>query len=1316
MASSSDPTFSGGELTPAQLMKQAAEQQAQHFHVPTVEDVPDEDSTAAVPAPVEAAAPTSNGSTGYAMSAKAAGKQPAQASPGASQPPPKPAAPAFSVTEDAFPSLGPAAKAPTASTWGQRPASIANAARTGNVVNGTSGAATPASVNGTRQVKLPGQHVDSYAIPTRSLKSNMGKSREQVIRDVTGRSSVKIATSQIHQDNEPVLLLKASGPSEAVVREKLKTLTAELCKKESEKYAVPSAVRAQIIGKGGSKIKDLQNFSGARIQLPSAPKPGEITSLSEDDDMIEITLEGDPLAIRVAKHKIDEIIGSRPNQQQASNTTLRDFPPEFFPFLNSTQYMPELARHQSNGLNINIPHYHTWQQQPPASTARALVPREGHHIQIRGPRESAVQARADFERTVQQLQERLAIEELLGIEANRHQFILGAPGFDLDDFVRETGCSLVLPPPGDDSETIYVVGPPDRIEAAKDKAIDLASGMVNNPVDFARHYQGPSESRAQYIRNVSRYMQKRQALNEITNQHNAQITFPSDPSQPLTLWTRDPRAGVKARQDVLNTISGHPHQRFRNMNVHPFYQRNLEEQYARHLREQHGVHVIRSGEDDDEQLLLVYEDRNPVHQYNIPQRRPEAEEVARFQEALQEAEQYLLQAIGEQQAIISRQIEAPMKYREKLSRFASRQEPTSKYPVRYTGLDTPAVRGANFPIAVQGPMTEVDESEARLLAFIEEQIRDEAERDYTTTCTFPQHLQGRLVGKEGAMIKKLSEDFDVRVDTTKDSNEVTIKGPPAKAEAAKAHIISMAKQAEDETTIHLTIEPQFHAELIGKGGSGISRYQQKYGVQILFPKSGSGEADGRRVAQGPNQVVVKGSKRSVESAKDDLWDLYSALKSQSYSAVVSVAPASIPSLIGSKGSEADAIRAETGTRIDFPNASDPVDASGRQEIKIRGSKEGVEQARKAIEAKSRVLDNTITETLSVQRKYYTPLIGSRGENLKQLITAAGGDPTQSARIVQIPKPSSAEEVIRLVGSSDVVTQLMQSINDFVAVRESQVTDTIEVPADRHGALIGAGGAVKKSIQSECNVVLDIPDRTVTGPARAQVKVIGQPADIEKAKERINTILRQGAGETVHVPTRLHHTMSDGGKLFQILRRDMNVTVDHNRQRAPARPAAPTFQQDVSSMPLITDDSAGALSAPDVFDTAKWHIMDNEVPADGNDPTIPWVLKGNSDDVEKARMIVEAAIVAAGKSATGYLVLPDPSSTHSHVVGPGGSTIKAIRETTGVNPTVPKAGEGGPIVVVGTPEKLEAAREMILQAVVDGMNRGPRSRGGPRSPR
>jgi hypothetical protein len=74
--------------------------------------------------------------------------------------------------------------------------------------------------------------------------------------------------------------------------------------------------------------------------------------------------------------------------------------------------------------------------------------------------------------------------------------------------------------------------------------------------------------------------------------------------------------------------------------------------------------------------------------------------------------------------------------------------------------------------------------------------------------------------------------------------------------------------------------------------------------------------------------------------------------------------------------------------------------------------------------------------------------------------------------------------------------------------------------------------------------------------------------------------------------------------------------------------------------LITDD------ATTDADEHSWEIVDNNAPEEGADlsATIPWILRGPTENLPKARQRLEEAIKAASKpSSTGYLILPDPRS-------------------------------------------------------------------------
>jgi rRNA processing protein Krr1/Pno1 len=114
-------------------------------------------------------------------------------------------------------------------------------------------------------------------------------------------------------------------------------------------------------------------------------------------------------------------------------------------------------------------------------------------------------------------------------------------------------------------------------------------------------------------------------------------------------------------------------------------------------------------------------------------------------------------------------------------------------------------------------------------------------------------------------------------------------------------------------------------------------------------------------------------------------------------------------------------------------------------------------------------------------------------------------------------------------------------------------------------------------------------------------------------------------------------------------------------------------------------------------------VDNNATEVASSP-FPWVLSGTPENVAKARAVIEKALASATQqSTTGYLILPDPK-TYRFVVGQGGSQINAIRKKTGCRINVPKEqARGEAIEIRGSPSGLEEAKEMILEAVQNGLH-------------
>lgn len=311
-----------------------------------------------------------------------------------------------------------------------------------------------------------------------------------------------------------------------------------------------------------------------------------------------------------------------------------------------------------------------------------------------------------------------------------------------------------------------------------------------------------------------------------------------------------------------------------------------------------------------------------------------------------------------------------------------------------------------------------------------------------------------------------------------------------------------------------------------------------------------------------------------------------------------------------------------------------------------------------------------------------------------MVKAGGSDDRRElARTIQFPKQEADGNSIKIEGRTDVVQKIIERIREIVAERESQVTEVVDVPVDNHRSLIGRGGDTKRQMETKFTVSIDVPRQ---GDGKTGVKITGRPENVEKAKEHIQSIIKQQQGETIQVPRSLHHTISNGGQFFRTLRNQHQVTVDHAGQPLPAKPDASSVREAGGALPLITDDDDTTAEAH------SWKVVKND---GGEEGDFPWVLRGSAENVAKAKEAIAKAIEQAQKSdATGYLVLPDPK-TYRHVIGPNGSKVNAIRKQSNCKIQVPRdQARDEAIEIVGTEAGVEQAKDLILAAVREGISK------------
>ncbi|KAF4554324.1 KH domain-containing protein 1 [Elsinoe fawcettii] len=1306
MATQATANGSGESLTMAEKLMQKHTANDGHNHNVTLEDVPDEDDLQHPP-------PSATNGTSQPISEKAAGKQPETTAP-------KPAAPAIDTkSEELFPSLGAPKTTNAPSTWSKKPAVVNVGGGPNGFTNGvpknTARGPAPASgfikPLGQPTMNIPGKHIERVSFaPSQLLPRNqLKKPAQEVLRDINRRSKAEV---KIFPGQGGSIILEGTGPVDAV-RQAMKDVAKEIGSKQTAKVTIPASVRAHIIGKGGSTIQKLSQRSGARIQVPKQ-EGNEGFADDDDSNTVDVVIEGDAISAEMARQDIEAIVNERTS---SVNLRLRDIPHEYYPFLAGPHNVRTSALENGRDVRIQIPHYHRVvgdaPQQPSNRQPVQFAPQGRFPIAISGDRKAAQEVREQLERQVEQLRRQLTIEQM-AIERGRHQFIIGEKAAGLHDFLQETGCSIIFPPDDEDSETLLIVGPADKIEEAQNRVMDLASSMTMSSVDIARQFPNAQNGAQAHARNVTRYLQQRRALEELEKAHDARIVAQSGRNAPTNweVYSRDGKNAMRARSEIMNLIAAHPPSRFAPVPIDPFFHEHLRRQAASHVRDQYGVHLLVPDEFSDEpEVLLIYEGGSPAD-FQIPKRQPTSQEANEFAKALKEAQQHILGLTSGHDNIVSRDLDAPAKFHEKIRRHVNKQRdavPEGRIPVQVRVGGQPAQKKAASPqVSMRGPQNAVDELFKNLIAFIEQEEKDELERGFTLNFDFPKEYANQLIGKAGSNIKKLRDEFDVDIQVN--DGKVEIKGPEAKANACKAHIKSLEKKLADEATHHLKIPAQFHKDLIGPKGAQVNRLQDRYKVRINFPRSANnadedasvaeGEAAPRRPNQAPDEVVVRGPKKGADEARDELLSLLQYVKDNSHSATISVATSQLPSLIGSGGRELEALRLATGAQIDVPNNREGDSSSARAEVKVRGTKKAVEEAKKRIEESAKVYDSTVTREIDVDKKHHRSIIGGGGEGIRRIVLSAGGpdDRQRINRMVRFPRAEDADSnTIRIEGDADVVEKIVSQIQAFASSRDSQTTEHITVAPEKHRLLIGRGGEIRRSLESKFNISLDIPKQTVTGDARSQVKIAGQPSDVEKAKAHIAEVTKDQEGTTITIPAKYHHAISDNGQLFRRLRSDHKVTVDHNGQKPPAKTSAPTPQRSAgSSLPLITDDATSA--------EPHWETHSLHSDAEGS---IPWVLSGPSAaEVDKAKERIERALREAEKSDTvGFLILPDPRS-YRLVIGPGGAEINRIRKETGTKVQVPGGkgkggGEGEAIEIVGSSDGVKRAREEILKAVSAG---------------
>ncbi len=925
MASAASPE--AADLAPPQpsaaqmlLQKHAGDHGDHHA---TVEDAPDDDLKP--DAAADAAAADGAVSWGPTMSAKAAGKQPAPA--------PVPSAVLDTQSHELFPELGAPKKAGpgVAPVWSAKGSANGGKTNGAGAANGVSRASTPGSGvatparNGPPSVSLPGRNVETILLDPQDVipRPKLKRPLADVIKDINRRSRASLSMVPLANGR---MRFEAAGPQE-LAQQALKDLVQQIGAKKNIRVPIPQSARAHIIGKQGSTIKSLQEKTGAKIQLPKAedlPYP-----LDDDDDgLIDVLVEGNTLSAAAAREAILKLAGERAANV---NAKMRGIPAEFYAFISDPK-SDLLTEIEDAGVSVRVPPHQPWSSQPPTAPPAGqpcqFSPAANEsHIQLAGDRAAVQAAKARIERRVEELHRELVLQQQ-EIPKGQQQFIIGERGIPMNNFFSETGCVVILPT-DEENDVVSIIGPADLVDTGLERAMDLANNMQMSNYDISRLHRQASGGAAAHARLVTRYLRDRKEIERLEKQYSTHINTPftNEGALPWEFYSRDGKNAFRAQSELKGIVAGHPPARMGTVPVDPFFHQYLRSEVSPRIRQDFGVHlVVPESSEPDASILLVYEGPSEPEAtpYQIPQTQPAQEDIKIFEQGIRDAQRHILDLLKQQDKIRTISIDVPQKYHEKLRKFIKREQENraaNQPPVRVSSKDT--------TVTLRGPEAAVQSLGEKMEAFVEQEKEDEKERGFITAFDFPQKYANHLIGKGGSNIRELRDKFDVDIQVH--DGKVELKGPKAKAEAARAHINALGRQLADETTHILKIEPKFHRELIGAQGATINRLQTRYKVLIFFPRAakaaGAGdpnadavsEAGKPRRQQAPDEVILRGPKKGADEARDEILTLFQYLKDTSFAAAIPIQQKRLPLLIGQGGAAMEELRQQTGAKIDIPN-------------------------------------------------------------------------------------------------------------------------------------------------------------------------------------------------------------------------------------------------------------------------------------------------------------------------------------------------------------------------------------------------------------
>ncbi|XP_041066757.1 high density lipoprotein binding protein a isoform X2 [Carcharodon carcharias] len=212
-------------------------------------------------------------------------------------------------------------------------------------------------------------------------------------------------------------------------------------------------------------------------------------------------------------------------------------------------------------------------------------------------------------------------------------------------------------------------------------------------------------------------------------------------------------------------------------------------------------------------------------------------------------------------------------------------------------------------------------------------------------------------------------------------------------------------------------------------------------------------------------------------------------------------------VIGKSGEKLQELELKTATKIQIPRPEDP-----SNQIKITGTKEGIEKARHEILLISAEQDKRAVERINIEKVYHPFIAGPFNKTAGEMMQETGTR-------INIPPPSVLKNEIVITGEKEQVAQAVSRIKRIYEDKKKKTTTiAVEVKKSQHKYVIGPKGNSLQEILERTGVSVEIPPSDSNSET---VILRGEPDKLGQALTEVYAKANSFTVASVNAPAWLH---------------------------------------------------------------------------------------------------------------------------------------------------------------------------------------------------